>query len=625
MNIFKETADIPSNRTEANVKSCRNEADRRSIRNETPVDCRVLLIRTGNKAEDENLAFTRDALGPVVKSVTVLDAKDSDAKKKNAPKGTTENGYAPKNCVPERTLLEYFAGERDAAGSGAYLCLTDAFFGPVFDARAFIEKMEAHKGDLVVGDPADPSALFLIRGALAEKENRNRILEKGIAAAAAELRAKGRDPFWLSGDRYLSGVSDPLHTLPLFLMEERAFPFVRKDLFYRPYGDVLAETSGESARNVLEYVEHSTSYDEDLIRKEIIAGQNMADIKNNLQLNYVLSDQYLRSRKHTIQKIALQLHLYYEDEAEFCKHYIQNMPDGTDIYITVPSEEKKEAAEKVFSDLPYKAEFRVIGNRGRDVSAFLVGMKDVIMDYDLVCSVHDKKVRQVQPMSIGRSWSYKCFENLLGGKIFVENIISLFEEQRYLGMLMPPLPVHGPYYPVLGKNEWGNNFSIAKNTAEMLGIQADIDSIKEPVAPLGTMFWVRPKALKVFFDHDWTYEDFPEEPLDVDATLLHGIERTYQFGVQHEGYYPAWVLSDRYAKIEMDNYRFMNTGLLREEMEKLGYQPFDRLLQNASKRFTPVPQKENGNEKEIDDNRDSDRTDPEPSKHDHGKKKRETA
>ena len=60
------------------------------------------------------------------------------------------------------------------------------------------------------------------------------------------------------------------------------------------------------------------------------------------------------------------------------------------------------------------------------------------MDYDLVCFAHDKKTKQFKPFTIGKSFSYKCFENILGSKSDVENIIATFKSNKRLGVLTPP-------------------------------------------------------------------------------------------------------------------------------------------------------------------------------------------
>ena len=81
-----------------------------------------------------------------------------------------------------------------------------------------------------------------------------------------------------------------------------------------------------------------------------------------------------------------------------------------------------------------------------------------------------------------------------------------------------------------------------------------------PVAPLGTMFWFRPAALKPLYAKDWNYEDFPPEPNKIDGTLLHAIERIYPFVAQEAGYYPAIGMTDKFAAIEYNNLRYYLRG-----------------------------------------------------------------
>ena len=71
------------------------------------------------------------------------------------------------------------------------------------------------------------------------------------------------------------------------------------------------------------------------------------------------------------------------------------------------------------------------------------------------------------------------------------------------------------------------------------------------------MFWFRPKAMKSLFDKDWEYSDFPKEPNAMDGTLLHAIERAYPYFAQKEGYYSAWVMSNKFAKIEITNLYYL--------------------------------------------------------------------
>ena len=68
-----------------------------------------------------------------------------------------------------------------------------------------------------------------------------------------------------------------------------------------------------------------------------------ADIKKNMQLNYILDSKHGTDISEVLKKkrVALVLHFYFEDLAEYCLHYVQSMPKEADIYVTVGSEKKK--------------------------------------------------------------------------------------------------------------------------------------------------------------------------------------------------------------------------------------------------------------------------------------------
>ena len=167
--------------------------------------------------------------------------------------------------------------------------------------------------------------------------------------------------------------------------------------------------------------------------------------------------------------------------------------------------------------------------------------------------MHDKKAGQNSPKMIGESFAYHCYENTLPTKEFAENVIALFEENPRLGLLVPPTPSHGPYYSTIGQ-EWHTNYQNVLELAKKWNIQVDINESKPPVAPLGTTFWFRKEALKSLFNVGLTYEDFPKEPTGTnDGNIMHAIERLYPFVAQQNGYYCGWLLSDKYAKMEITN------------------------------------------------------------------------
>lgn len=352
----------------------------------------------------------------------------------------------------------------------------------------------------------------------------------------------------------------PLMMCPTKLIKEQRCPIFKRRMFFHDPKDFMSQTAGEAVSELYRYLETQTDYDVDFIWETILRNYNQADIVKNMNLHYILSEEYADAgkRQQALEKnkVALVMHLYFEDLLQESLHYAKAMPETADVYITTNSEEKKIAIDKVFAGLKCNyLEVRVIENRGRDVSSLLIGVRDVIMDYDLVCFVHDKKTAQVIPGTAGASFSYKCFENTLASRAFVENVVTTFEDNPRLGLLTPPEPNHGPFFTTLGR-EWRGNYDMVKKLAEELKIYVPIEKEKPPIAPYGTMFWFRPEAMKPLLQKEWIYEDFPEEPNEMDNTILHAIERIYPFAVQQSGYYPGIVMSHTFAGIEYGNLKY---------------------------------------------------------------------
>lgn len=362
---------------------------------------------------------------------------------------------------------------------------------------------------------------------------------------------------YVNTDDYEGITSYPLMNYPAELIKKKKCPIFKRRSFFQPYDYILRNTAGQPTLELYNYLCKYTSYDVNMIWENILRTCNQADIVRNLHLNYILSSQQYNSELvHNIlvtKKIALVMHLYFEDLIEDSFRWASSIPQEADVYITTNSERKKEAIEHGFEKLKCSHfEVRVIENRGRDVSSVLVGMADIMEKYDYICFVHDKKTAQVQPASVGESFAYKCFSNTLYNTAFIYNVLQTFEQNPRLGILSPPAPNHANFFPTVG-GEWGTNFDITKKVADELKFTVPLDISKPPVAPLGTFFWFRPKALKPLWRKKWTYKDFPEEPNKVDGTILHAIERLYPYAAQEAGYYPAIVMVDQFARIEYTN------------------------------------------------------------------------
>lgn len=353
----------------------------------------------------------------------------------------------------------------------------------------------------------------------------------------------------------------PILFAPKQLVAEKRCPVFKRRSFFHDYEDVLDQSVGNAALDLYEYLRDHTDFDTNLIWDNALRTMDLAELVKNLQLTYVLPTRSVATQPRE-QRVALIMHVHYMDLLPGLLKYAQSMPEHADLIVTVGSEEKAETVRQACADMPHRLIVRVIQNRGRDVAALLVGAKGLVPNYDLVCFVHDKKVTQIQPGSVGDGFAIKCFDNVLASPEFVSNVIALFDQEPRLGLLTPTSPNHGDYFPISAFS-WGPNLPRTRMLLRELGVRVPLDENKGLVAPLGSTFWFRPKALEAMFANDWDWEDFPPEPLGGDGTISHAIERSHCYVAQGAGYFSGWLFSDRFARIELTNLSFYTRELTR--------------------------------------------------------------
>lgn len=374
----------------------------------------------------------------------------------------------------------------------------------------------------------------------------------------------------------------PLMMSPTKLIQERRCPIFKRKMFFHNPKDFMSQTAGEQSRQLLNYLETETDYNIDLIWESILGRYHHADIVKDMNLNFVLSDKGFSKNLYDEAlksgKIALVFYLQYEYFFEKSFTYAQAIPEQTDVYIFTDTQDKKEKAKKIFSKLKcMRLEFKVM-EEGGDAAVLLIGMKDDILRYEMVCFVQDMD-SHASTVILGHE--NRCFGSLLAGEDFVRNVITTFHENPRLGFLAPPPPNHGPYYTNIG-NEWRTYYPKVKALMEELEIAVPISEDKPPVCPLETAFWFRPGALSVLYRKQWRIEEF--------QGINDVLERVYPYAVQQMGYYPAVLMSDKTVQAELGNLNFyvreynkilMNHGI--ENYHQYMCQELNRIVADGKK------------------------------------------
>ena len=230
--------------------------------------------------------------------------------------------------------------------------------------------------------------------------------------------------------------------------------------------------------------------------------------------------------------VLVQAHIYYTDLLPDVVNKTNNIPVPFDLYITTNNEEKKDFIEKYLKlySKANKYEILVTPNKGRDVIPFLIQLEHVVKAYKYLCHIHTKKHGVSD--QLGNDWQIYLYENLLGNKAIISQILSDFENNNKLGIIFPEhFYVEIKYVYYLSTP----NYNYMCHILHLLFPERKLRIKGIPEYPSGNMFWARTDAIYQIFTEK-VYELSPEERGQADHTFLHGLERTWLYLANANGY-----------------------------------------------------------------------------------------
>ncbi|WP_334175134.1 rhamnan synthesis F family protein [Pseudoxanthobacter sp.] len=240
-------------------------------------------------------------------------------------------------------------------------------------------------------------------------------------------------------------------------------------------------------------------------------------------------------------RIAVVCPAFYAAMAGEIASDLKNIPVPFDCFLSTDTEEKAASIRAAFEGWTRGAmDVRVMPNRGRDIAPKLVGFRDIYADYELVLFLHSKRSTH---HSAGGDWRRYLFHHLVGSPQIVASGLAAFEANPRLGILFPQ-----HWKGVSSAIHWAYNFSACLQLARRLGVDIAQDRLLD--FPAGSMFWARSAALRALLDLNLSWDDFPEEKGQVDATPAHAVERLMLYACEKAGYTWAKIADPALLKLE---------------------------------------------------------------------------
>lgn len=236
-------------------------------------------------------------------------------------------------------------------------------------------------------------------------------------------------------------------------------------------------------------------------------------------------------------KTAIHFHIFYIDLLDEIYTHLKNVSVNYDLYISTNEQAKAKDIKVYFDNHQLHTNnitISVVENRGRDVWPFLKIISPIYQNYDFVAHLHTKK--SITQGEKGNVWRKYLYNNILGNGFYFNNLISLLEQHKEIGIIAPPpMEDEALYSAYFTRNSIGcktnlDNLFIKTKTDIKSGNPHDYQ-----YSP-GNMFVSRPVAIKQVFNHRFEENDFPIEIGQQNNTLHHTMEQCWHYYAQYNGY-----------------------------------------------------------------------------------------
>ena len=337
---------------------------------------------------------------------------------------------------------------------------------------------------------------------------------------------------------YIFRTSVPMLNYPKFIKENKTYL----------YGDYTNEKFYLLNRLIIQWTQKN--YNEDIqyifvdnfyfLEKDNTLGYSNINTFSKALYNIPLIDDK-KFNLNNLKKDALilvQAHVYYTELLSEVINKTNNIPVPFDLYITTDTKEKKYYIEDYLkrNTRAKKYEILITQNKGRDVIPFLKQTKDIWDNYKYFCHIHTKKHGY---NDLGNYWQNYLYNNLLGNKNIISQILTDFENNNKLGIILPEhfyaqLKFVIYFHHANRKHLYDLFETIIPFMKLKIGYITDF--------PVGNMFWARTSAVYQIFNEK-VIEKCPEERGQIDGTVLHAIERIWPYLAKLNGFNYKCILN----------------------------------------------------------------------------------
>jgi len=365
---------------------------------------------------------------------------------------------------------------------------------------------------------------------------------------------------------------------PYYHIKYNKLPILKRKFLSLPLSDYLQKNCREDLVQTLEYLNQNSIYNSSFIWKDLTHNVNNNIIYNNFHLNYILPTVALNKKRIINKKILIMLNIKNINNINEKLTYINHIPEEINVIIISNHEIQKKLKEIYISDRINFFDYEKHSN----ISNLILEVLTKITQFDYFCFCHD--INKDYEDLTSYSYDKSLWENLLANDLYINNIIDTFENNKDLGLLLPPKPYYGDFYKeAFQKYWWEDLFIKTKKLLLDFKLNYKIDQ-RTPSASFNTGFWLRTKTLeKIIAIGQYELKKILASNIQNDKDCIL-INKALPFIVQNNGYYYGTCSTVEYASIQITDLQYILFSIKNKSIIK----QFKKFLIDIKRSFSSV-------------------------------------
>ena len=356
------------------------------------------------------------------------------------------------------------------------------------------------------------------------------------------------------------------------LVENRNCPVFKRRIFFNPAEEVLENSVGNETSEFIQYLKDSGKYDINLIWENILRTCRLDDIASATHLTRIIPSEFCEEEHPVVNnsfKSMVVILVRSEELFDELQRLLAWNRGLVDFLIYTDTSEKQENLRRILSLVGENGTDHVTvnsiqGTNEENYKKIIEKIGKICGRYRYFCFLSDQIY---DGSSLNLDTLHVLTQSMFRSKASIQYIENLLESDRYVGMLVPAIPVNGKYYSRLGRRE--GEYLCLKENWDKLHLTVPMPIVLGELSPVDGVFWIKSKVL-----YKVIRRVTESRNIEVKSLIL-----LLPYLLQNEGYYTLAVMDREIAAVQISIYQYYLRMLTTDITNIVGRNTYKKMIQ----------------------------------------------